>query len=496
MKLKRDMSVIFLVGSFLLLLPFSESKDVRWKWQAGSSSVNQVATDLGLGARSGGMVLKDYNTYNNLYLFGGLVYDPKLNKQRLTNDLWFINGGVPSENILHKGNSGQGVKRGTDQLPAPRMLGAGCGIPGAMFMVYGGYGEQDVLADTWIYDFRLKNWSSFEKMHSDMKENDTDLLSPPARADMAVWCLRDKLVIFGGIGVKAQIFRDMWEFDFRTLTWREMENSVLMRNQIYNNHLTLWPEPRNGATTWVKDTALYLFGGNRAPNYNINYHHNTGFGSDLFMYNITEGTWRYVHGRRQTGQAGKFAFVGQHTRDNEPGCRRGGAGIVDTSGNLWLFGGEGADVQTNSISSVKPPKRLADLWHFDVLKNQWAFKAGFESGNSAGIYNGDKNTYYTGSQPGSRFDTMAVVAGNTILVFGGTGMDAGGKEGLLSDFWEIDMHNYVAYFSATYSGTIFNLIFWPFTLVAIICVSFLYGRKFFDKPGTKRDIAYAPLTQE
>ncbi|XP_033754263.1 uncharacterized protein LOC117337398 [Pecten maximus] len=488
-------TVIVLVETFLLIT-HSESKDIRWKWQAGSTNVNKISADLSLGARTGGMVFKDYNSYNNFYLFGGLVYDAKSNTQRLANDLWHIDGGVPSGNALHLGNKGQEAKRGTDESPAPRMLGAGCGIIGAMFMVYGGYGEDGVLGDTWIYDFGHKKWSRFEKLLSDLKKNDTDLLSPPARADMAVWCMHEKLVIFGGINEKAVTLQDMWEFDLRTLTWKEMEKSVSLRNQIYSNHLITWPEPRNGATTWVKSTALYLFGGNMVSNYDRENHRNTGFSSDLYMYNVTEGTWKYLYGRRGTGLAGKFVFQGQHIRNNQPGCRRGGAGIVDTSGNLWLFGGEGADTHPDSVSSEKPPKILADLWHFDVLKNQWAYKDGFDSGDSAGIYNGDKNTYYTGSQPGSRYDSMSVVAGNTILLYGGIGLDANGKKGLLGDFWEIDMHNYVAYFSATYPGTIFNLIFWPFSLVAIICVSFVYSRKFSDKSAGKRDIAYKPLMQE
>ncbi|XP_060075538.1 uncharacterized protein LOC132555203 [Ylistrum balloti] len=488
--------IVIAVAVEFLILPFTECKDVRWKWQAGSTSVNKVSSDLNLGARTGGMVFKDTNTYNTFFLFGGLLHDPISNSQCFANDLWHVEGGGPSEKVLHQGTRNEGSKRGTGQSPVPRMLGASCGIAGGMFMVYGGYGDKGALGDTWIYDFGHEQWSSLEKLHFDMNHNDTSLISPPARSDMAAWCMHDRLVIFGGIGEKSETMRDMWEFDLRTLSWKEMENSVLLRSQIYFNHLTTWPEARNGATTWVKGKNLYLFGGNRVSNHDRKSIRNVGFSSDLYMYNISEGKWRYVHGRRETGRVAKFTFHGQHSRENEPGCRRGGAGIVDTSGNLWLFGGEGADGHLDSVSSVKPPKRLADLWHFDVLKNEWAFKGGFERGNSAGIYNGDKNIYYTGSQPGSRFDTMSVPAGNTILVYGGIGIDADGNEGLLSDFWEIDMHNYVAYFSATYPGTVFNLLFWPFLFVAVICVSFLYSRKFFEKFRNKRDIAYAPLTQE
>ncbi|XP_069113636.1 uncharacterized protein [Argopecten irradians] len=488
-------NVVIIVA--VLFVPLAESKDVRWKWQAGSKDVNKPSADLILGPRTGGMVFKDSNTYNSFYLFGGAVFDPKLNSQHLANDLWKIEGGIPSGEVLHPGTAGQGTNRDPNDLsPAPRMLGASCGIVGAMFMVFGGYGNNEVLGDTWIYDFGRKEWSKYEKLLSDAKVNNTNLLSPPARADMAVWCTRDKLIIFGGVGETGQTLGDMWQFDLRTLTWKEMEESLLLRNQIYSNHLTLWPEPRNGATTWVKGTALYLFGGNRGSSYDRKNHHNIGFSSDLYMYNTTERIWSYINGRRATGLVGKYAFRGQHARGNQPGCRRGGLGVVDTIGNLWLFGGEGADTHADSVSSEKPPKILADLWHFHVLKNEWAYKDGFASGNSAGIYNGDKNTYYTGSQLGSRYDSMSVVAGNTILVYGGVGLDASGKKGLLDDFWEIDMHNYVAYFSATYPATIFNMIFWPFSLVAIICISFMYSGKFFDKSVKKRDISYKPLLQE
>lgn len=478
---------------------------MRWRWEAGSPSVNQVSSDLALGPRTGGIVFKDYHTYYDFYVFGGMVHDPASNTDILVNDLWHVTA-YPTYKLLQPGDTGHGKKKRSatsGPYPSPRMLGAGCGVPGVMFMVYGGYGEKDkVLGDTWIFDHRVNKWSSLEEMHPETTGNDTKVLTPPPRADMCVWCLYDKLIIFGGVGKNKNILHDMWEFDMRHLTWRELESSRKIRELHYSEYMSVYPRARNGGTTWAKGNVLYLFGGNTVSNYERERHRNSGFVRDLFMYSIESDTWSSISGWEGKNKFGNFAYQDQHTRDNHPGSRRGAVGVVDTYGNLWLFGGEGADMDPSSISSVKPPKSLADLWHFDVKAKQWAFMGGFSNGNAAGIYQGDKQTYYTGSMPGSRYDSMSVIAGNTIIVYGGTGRDASGKEGFLCDMWTVDMHNYVVYYNVPNPGTLFNLLFWPIVLLCVITVLYMCSRKVYSTSGlssgsnNKLNTKYTPLAQE
>ena len=67
---------------------------------------------------------------------------------------------------------------------------------------------------------------------------------------------------------------------------------------------------------------------------------------------------------------------------------------VDTSGNLWLFGGSGI---TNSWS---------DLWKYSISTNEWTWEKGPNTGNNTGNYGyiGYENA---ANYPGSRGESNA-----------------------------------------------------------------------------------------
>jgi N-acetylneuraminic acid mutarotase len=115
------------------------------------------------------------------------------------------------------------------------------------------------------------------------------------------------------------------------------------------------PGARGGGTIWT-DTAgnVWLFGG-------FGYDHVGGtasFLNDLWTYNPTTQQWTWVSGPDVVNtSAGNYGTLGTPATTNQPGSRIFASGWTDTTGHLWLFGGEGSD-------SVPTFGDLNDLWRF------------------------------------------------------------------------------------------------------------------------------------
>jgi hypothetical protein len=60
--------------------------------------------------------------------------------------------------------------------------------------------------------------------------------------------------------------------------------------------------------------------------------------NDLWKY--SNGQWTWVSGSNLAAQAGAYGTQGTPAATNVSGCRDGAVGWADTSGNLWLFGGQ------------------------------------------------------------------------------------------------------------------------------------------------------------
>lgn len=162
---------------------------------------------------------------------------------------------------------------------------------------------------------------------------------------------------------------------------------------------------------------LWLFGG--------------GYGQSLSMLNdlwrYSAGQWTWMGGSTIPGQAGVYGSQGTAASTNTPGSRVLALGWTDPSGNIWLFGGNGAD-------SSGMVDFLNDLWKYSG--GQWTWVSGSNMGRQPGAY-GTQGVAANSNLPGGRFAPVGWVdsAGNLYL-FGGDGYDSSGTLGFLNDFWK------------------------------------------------------------
>uniref|UniRef100_E6QI25 GH29D-like beta-sandwich domain-containing protein n=1 Tax=mine drainage metagenome TaxID=410659 RepID=E6QI25_9ZZZZ len=144
------------------------------------------------------------------------------------------------------------------------------------------------------------------------------------------------------------------------------------------------------------------------------------------------------------GPPGVYGTLGTATAGSIPGGRAVAASWLDTSGNLWLFGGQGYDSADNQGN-------LNDLWMFNAATSNWTWLGGNATESDCGILmegntfcKGQPGEYGTlgvpgpGNDPGARFGGATWVdrQGNFWL-FGGYGADSTGHGmGVLNDLWE------------------------------------------------------------
>lgn len=100
---------------------------------------------------------------------------------------------------------------------------------------------------------------------------------------------------------------------------------------------------------------------------------------------------------------------------------------IDSSNNLWLFGGYGSD-------STGHEGVLNDLWKFNG--NQWTWVSGSKTYGQSGTY-GVQGTPAASNVPGARKNASSWIdSSGHLWFFGGYGFDSSGTEGDLNDLWQ------------------------------------------------------------
>jgi N-acetylneuraminic acid mutarotase len=141
--------------------------------------------------------------------------------------------------------------------------------------------------------------------------------------------------------------------------------------------------------------------------------------------------WTWMGGSSTANQPGVYGELGKSAAGNIPGSRYDAARWTDNSGNFWLFGGTGFDVNGNLGA-------LNDFWKFSLSTNEWTWMGGSSTTFAASEY-GEMGVPALGNIPGGRVLASSAKDGSgNFWLFGGWGVDAYGTFGELNDLWKFN----------------------------------------------------------
>jgi len=358
-----------------------------WTWVSGSNvwgagtNVTLPASSFVPGARLGAASWTD--TAGNLWLFGGDGYDSNaangilsdLWRYSPSSGLWAFLGGTTT--VGASGVYGTQGVTSVGSLPGARQNGSSWTDLTGNLWLFGGYGydstaSQGSLNDLWKYDPNAGTWTWVSGANVGGANGFYGTQGVPsasnvpgARNGAAAWTdSAGNLWLFGGVGQGpnptgsvAGYLNDLWKYSPGTGTWTWVSGSNAWNaGGVYGIQgtaaTTNVPGARQYTTSWIDPTGnLWLFGGQGFDSIDAYNHLN-----DLWKFSPTAGTWTWIGGDFVGGAPGMYGTLGVASKGNIPGARFSANSWTDTSGNHWLFGGQGLDSIGDSV--------LNDLWEF------------------------------------------------------------------------------------------------------------------------------------
>lgn len=217
---------------------------------------------------------------------------------------------------------------------------------------------------------------------------------PGARKGSTRWTdTSGNLWFFGGVGYDANgdengyhLLNDLWKFDPSTSRWTWVSGSSTTSCTgphtcgISGAYGTLGvstpgnvPGARSGAVGWTNSSGhLWLVGGHGYDSAGV-----YGELNDLWEFDPSTSGWSWMGGSSTAmllvyssyGRHGVYDMLGTPAAGNIPGSSHEAATWIDSSGNLWLFGGIGHDAHGDSIE----PNGLRK---FNPSTNEWTWMDG------------------------------------------------------------------------------------------------------------------------
>jgi Kelch motif len=350
-----------------------------WTWAGGTNSVGAPGVYGTLGIAAAANVpsaryaaVSWTDPSGNLWLFGGVLIDLAGNQSGL-NDLWEYSAGqwkwMGGSNAVDASGS-----YGTQGTAAPG------NVPGARYA-----------ANSWI-DSSGNFW------------------------------------LFGGQGYDSAgnlgFLNDLWKYSAGQWTWMSGSNTINASGS-YGTQGTASasnvPGARLRAIAWIDASDnLWFFGGLGGDSAG-----NLGNLNDMWEYSA--GQWKWVGGSNIANASGSYGTQGVAAAGNVPGGRYAAISWIDSSGNVWLFGG-------GSLNPSGAQGLLNDLWEYSA--GQWKWVGGSNTKHGSATY-GTKGIVAAGNVPGGRYAaTSWIDASGNAWLFGGGGLDSADQQGNLNDLWE------------------------------------------------------------
>jgi N-acetylneuraminic acid mutarotase len=273
---------------------------------------------------------------------------------------------------------------------------------------------------------------------------------PGGRSTSVTWTDKSgNLWLFGGQGFDSTgaggLLNDLWEFSPANKEWTWTGGSSALgtvscsatdgsfgQSSVYGTlgvpATTNVPGGRSLSVSWTDISGnLWLFGGYGCSGFNASYL------NDLWEFSPTANTWTWVSGSSTSiafgGVPGVYGTLGTPSITNTPGGRVASISWIDSSGNLWLFGGVG-------FNSDGTQGLFNDLWKFSPTAKIWTWVGGSGTENSVGVY-GTLGSPAAGNVPPALSNATAWTdSSGNLWFFGGDGYDSTGAVGDLNNVWK------------------------------------------------------------
>jgi N-acetylneuraminic acid mutarotase len=434
----------------------------EWTWVSGSNmryasgvyGTQGVAASSNMPGSRQAATTSWTDSSGNLWLFAGYGFDSAGNGGYL-NDLWKFNPSTGTWTWVGGSNTngGSGIygtlgTAASNNVPGGRYLATSWTDSSGKFWLFGGFGLDSAgnigsLNDLWKFDPSAGTWTwvggSKTRNASGVygvRGTAASSNAPGARYLASSWIdSSGNFWLFGGPGYDSAgndgALNDLWKFDPSAGTWTWIGGSNMTdASGVYGTQgvaaSSNIPGSRQAATSWTDSSGnLWLFDG-----YGLDSASNTGYLNDLWKFDPSANTWTWVGGSNTNGASGVYGTLGAAASSNVPGARNSATSWTDSSGNFWLFGGNGYDSTSSFAGS------LNDLWKFDPSANTWTWVGGSNMNDASGVY-GALGTIAPNNIPGAR-DTVSswIDSSGNLWLFGGYGLDSVGNIGALNDLWE------------------------------------------------------------
>ena len=254
--------------------------------------------------------------------------------------------------------------------------------------------------------------------------------------------------LFGGYGFDSAgidgDLNDLWEFNPVSKAWTWESGSSAVPQQYYGQPGVYGtqgvaavgnvPGGRYIAVRWTDSSGnFWLFGGQGDDSTG----EQSAFLNDLWEFSPTTKEWAWMSGSNTPGAIvyGVYGTQGVASASNVPGARSDAVSWTDSSGNLWLFGGEGP----GSDPMVSAVGWFNDLWEFNPTTKMWTWVSGSSTENAVSVY-GTLGTASASNVPGAREDAVSWVdSSGNLWLFGGQAFNStGGDTHRLNELWEFN----------------------------------------------------------
>ncbi len=432
----------------------------QWTWVGGDSTINQygiygvkgvAAAANKPGAR--GSYMSWVDAAGNFWLFGGTGYGASGSIGYL-NDIWKFDHTsykwtwITGDSAISKnGIYGSKGVTAAGNMPGGRTVSSHWKDASGMVWIYGGgglahSGGYGYLSDLWKYNPVTNQWTwvagdSISNQHGvyGTKGVSAAANKPGSGMHDNTWIdAGGNLWLFGGAAYAASGFagntNDLWKYTTATGQWTWiLGDSTTQKNGVYGTKGTAaaanTPGVRVGSTCW-KDMSgnLWLFGGAGLPASGPA----AGYENDLWMFNTATSQWKWVAGDSTLNKYGVYGTQGVATAANYPSARYCTLTWIDSSNNVWMFGGQGYAASTGV-------GLLSDMWEYNTATGRWAWMRGDSTLNKYGVY-GAKGSASAPNKPGARGIAAGWMdaAGNP-WIFGGYGYAASTGIAYMNDLW-------------------------------------------------------------